>query len=362
MANSKPRILIAASIYPPDPGGPAIHAKRQYEWFKAHGIETEVVALAHYRQLPKFIRHFAYLCALLNKANRYGVIYAHDALGVGIPALLVAKILRKKFVIRIGGDLAWEREAEQNKTSLSMIEWYEAGEHRHKGIYVLIRIVLSNADLIIVPTVLLSNVYKKYYGVSEQKLHTLPNPIPDKHINEVKTEQTIIYASRLVAYKNLNFAIKAFSDVINSNSRKDVKFIIMGDGPERSRLESLVKLLGLDSQVIFLGSVSQDKVLEETSKSLFTIAPALTEFNPNYVLQGIALGKPFLISREHGLPFVVPEELKFNPRDQSDLEQKILHLLDPAVYSQVKESIGNIYHQFTWEDNLGANLRAIEKI
>ena len=30
MANSKPRVLIAAGIYPPDAGGPAVHAKQQW--------------------------------------------------------------------------------------------------------------------------------------------------------------------------------------------------------------------------------------------------------------------------------------------------------------------------------------------
>ncbi len=355
-----PRILVAAGIYPPDPGGPALHAKKQYEWLKSRGIATEVVVLGHYRKFPKFLRHVIYLVVLLTKIRRYDIIYGHDAFGVGLPAMLSAKLFRKKLVLRTGGDLAWERGAEQNKTSESLNEWYKSGSYKQSLFYRLTKFILSRADFVIVPTDLLSNIYRNYYGVSKEKISTILNPVPEKKEMESKTEPLIIYASRLVAYKNLSFAIKAFAKTINQYP--EVKFIIIGSGPERDNLEKLVDTLNIEDKVIFLGTVTQDIVLDYTSRCLFAIAPALTEFNPNYILQCMSYGKPFLISREHGLSFPVPEELQFDPRNERDLVLKMSNLLKQESYEQAVEKIKENQPIISWDNNLSNNFDLIKTL
>lgn len=352
------KILIAASIYPPDPGGPAIHAKKQYEWFKLHGTKVEVVILSQFMFLPKVVRHLIFFLNLLAKGWRYDVIYAHDAVGTGIPAFLAARALGKKMIVRVGGDLAWERVAQEGG-SKSMLEWYESGEHLNNSIFRLSRWLLSRADHIILPSDLLRNLYKKYFDISGDKMTVIPNPIPDRHNFQFPTEQLIFFASRLVSYKNLDLTIKAFKKVLETHP--DLRFIIAGDGPEKRNLENLTKKLGLSNSVQFTGSISQERVNDFTAKCLFTIAPALTEFNPNYVLQGISCGKPFLISKEQGMPFDIPNFLTFSSRDQNDLESKMSHLLMPEGYEQAKHFIGGV-QGLTWDDNLQKNLSVIESL
>ncbi len=196
MTGPKIRILIAASIYPPDSGGPALHARRQFDWFNTHGHKAQVVALAHYRHLPGGVRHIFYLVALIFRAYNFEVVYAHDALGAGIPALIAAKLFGRKFVVRVGGDLAWERLC----AGASMLEWYEKGGHKGARTFKLTRWLIKRAELIIVPSGLLTNIYTKYYGVTEDKIKTIPNPIPSLSNVEVVTGHSIIFASRLVRY------------------------------------------------------------------------------------------------------------------------------------------------------------------
>ena len=351
------KILIAAGIYPPDAGGPATHARTQYEGFPRTGVETELVVFAHYRKFPRWIRHLFFFIALFRKSLKSDVIYAHDAWGVGFPAWFAACLTWNKLVLRIGGDMAWERHASSN---VSMKEWYESGAYKRDKMFKLSRFVLKQADLVVVITPILRDLYTKYYGVDGRKIQIILNPIPERRENNVEPQDSIIFASRLTHYKNLKIVLRALAKVFPLHP--SLKFVIMGDGPERESLKSEVKSLKLENNVVLTGAVSLEEVLEKTASCLFTIAPALTEFNPNYVLQGVAYGKPFLISRENGLPFEIPDELLINPRDEHDIAQKISNLLEKEHYQKALEYVKSIDLKMTWDQNLAENLAQIKGI
>ncbi len=355
-----PKILIAAAIYPPDSGGPSIHAEAQYKWFTNQGYTTELVALSHYMKWPRGIRHFLYAINLFIKALRTNIVYAHDALGVGFIALIIARLLGQKIVLRIGGDRPWENEADQGLTNLSMKEWYEQKFYKHNTFYKLTRFVISRVDMLVVTSGLLQELYCKYYDIDPKRIKIIANPISTLVNDAQEKEQTIIFASRLVAYKNLAFVISALKTIFSIHP--NLKFIIMGDGPERNRLEILSRQLQIESNVVFCGSVSHSEVISKTKKSLFTIAPALTEFNPNYVLQGISLGKPFIVSVENGFPFSVPDAFIFNPRNEQDLILKVKGLLTDHGYADAKKQLQNIHFKMTWEDNLRANEEIVRSL
>lgn len=350
------RVLIAAGIYPPDAGGPAVHAKKQFEEFPKFGIGTGLVAFAHYRdKWPKLISHLFFFLALLIKVPFYDLVYAHDAVGTGIPALMAARIFGKKFVVRIGGDIAWERHAESENVSLK--EWYESGVYKKDFLYKMSRWLIQHADLVTVISSLQVEVYKKYYG---RDVTLVLNPLNEIPNLEVTPERTIIFASRLTAYKNLPIVLRALTKVFQKHP--EVRFLVMGNGPEYDNLSKLIESLNLSANVSLEGKVSNDEVNRKTASSLFTIAPALTEFNPNYVMQGIALGKPFLISRENSLPFAVPEYLTLGARSEEDIETKIENLLLPKNYEEALAFVRSIDLKMSWEDNLRKNAELIKTL
>lgn len=356
-----PRILIAASIYPPDPGGPATHAKRQFEGFTEAGFEVRLVALAHYRRYPMGIRHGLYLFKLFAESQYVDIVYAHDALGVGLPALIVSKFMGKKMMARVGGDIPWEREAESRKTDLSMNEWYRTGLHIKNVSFLVSRFVLRKVDALVVPSQLLADLYATYYGVRKNIISVIANPISNISKDTTATQSsTIIFASRLVAYKNLPFVLTSLVKIFPKHA--GLQFVIMGDGPEKTHLEQLARKLDIESQVLFTGSIPQEKVVEYTKICLLGVAPALTEFNPNYILECIAYGKPFLMSRENGLPFQVPESLLFDTRNSKEFEEKLESLLDPEQYAKAKLEIVNIHFQMSWSDVVKKNIELIKSI
>lgn len=352
------KVLIAAAIYPPDPGGPATHAKRHFEEFPKLGLETELLALAHYRKYRGVVRHLLYFLHLLPKAWRSDVVYAYDAVGAGLPAWLAARICGKKFVVRIGGDVAWERAGEKSNTSLK--EWYESGGHEQDKMFKVSRFVLQRADAVVVTTPILADLYVQRYGVARDKIKVILNPVPTQQVATSKADQTIVFASRLASYKNLDAVLQALAPIFQTH--KDLKLVIMGDGPERENLRDIVHNLDIEDRVEFVGSVSQEEVVRRTSACLFTIAPALTEFNPNYVLQGISMGKPFVISWENGFSFEVPEHMRFNPRSIEDCGKKILGMLDDEIYQKAQDYVKSLGLSQSWESNLKENVEVIEQV
>src|SRR3989344_45899 len=107
------KILIATGIYPPDIGGPATYSKLLMDELPKRGFKVSVLSFGSVRHLPKLIRHLVYAWRLALMAIKYDVILAQDTVSVGLPAMIVSKIFRKKFLIRVPGDYAWEQAVQR---------------------------------------------------------------------------------------------------------------------------------------------------------------------------------------------------------------------------------------------------------
>ena len=161
------RILICTGIYPPDIGGPATYSKLLFDELPKRGIEVKVLSFGEVRHLPKIIRHFAYFLKALKLGRKADVIFAQDPVSVGLPAMLASKILRKKFMLKIVGDYAWEQYSArggsasggQNKNFITPENFQDKKfdfktEIRRK----IQRYVAKNAKRIIVPSNYLKNI------------------------------------------------------------------------------------------------------------------------------------------------------------------------------------------------------------
>ncbi|MFQ5686112.1 MAG: glycosyltransferase family 4 protein [Candidatus Scalindua sp.] len=107
---------------------------------------------------------------------------------------------------------------------------------------------------------------------------------------------TFLFVGRLSIQKNLVFLIKALSYV-----KKDFHLIILGDGPERTRLEELLRKNKIRDNVEFKGWVSRKTVAEYMQRSHFLVLPSLAEGMPMAGLQAYSLGLPVIGTRVTGL-------------------------------------------------------------
>ena len=90
---------------------------------------------------------------------------------------------------------------------------------------------------------------------------------------------------RLVASKRFDLAIRAAA-------RSRMQLAVIGDGPERARLEALARELG--ARVIFTGALPRPRALELLAAATVLVHPSAAEAAPTAIREARALGIPVI--------------------------------------------------------------------
>lgn len=94
----------------------------------------------------------------------------------------------------------------------------------------------------------------------------------------------LISVCRLVKKKGIDFAIRAMSHVIKKDP--NIYFTIVGDGPEKTYLQFLIKQLKLEDRIILYGWATQQEVISLLKRSHIFLLPSRT--GPDGNEEGIA--------------------------------------------------------------------------
>lgn len=131
---------------------------------------------------------------------------------------------------------------------------------------------------------------------SKKDIITITNGIDLKYIQKIilsSTKSDVIFAGRLIEYKNVDILIKAIK--IISEKKPEVKCLIIGDGPEKKRLEKIVVTLKLTKNVLFLGFLeNQDEVYSLIKSSKVFVLPSTREGFGIVVIEANACGIPVI--------------------------------------------------------------------
>jgi len=130
--------------------------------------------------------------------------------------------------------------------------------------------------------------------VGVRNIEVIPNGIDFWRIAGIKTTKEhsdIIFAGRLIKEKNVEVLIKAVELV--KKEIQDVKCIIIGEGPEKSKLERLVYDLRLEDNIKFVGFLEDyDDVISYMKSSEIFILPSTREGFGIVALEANACGLP----------------------------------------------------------------------
>ena len=110
-------------------------------------------------------------------------------------------------------------------------------------------------------------------------------------------EKILVHTSNFRPLKRVDDAIRAFKII---NDTIPSKLLLIGDGPERSKCEYLVKDLGLIDNVKFYGE--QESFTEILSVSDLFLMPSQSESFGLSALEAMACGVPVISSNAGGLP------------------------------------------------------------
>lgn len=321
------KVLIFSLAYPPFVGGAELAIKEETDRIK--DIEFDMVTLRFDSNLPKFERIgnvnvyrigftklgakmedlvkyplklnkliFPFIAfhkaSKLHKKNKYNTIWAMMAAYAGFAAMFFkSKHPKVPYLLTL-------QEGDPIDYILKKVRFIKP----------LFKRIFSKADYLQAISNYLANWGKEMGFKGELKL--VPNAVntthfsqeySDEELNILKKElgkgggdKYVITTSRLVL-KN------AVSDVIKSLQflPDNIKFIVLGDGPDREDLEKLAKELLVENRVKFLGLVNHKVMPKYLKVSDIFIRPSLSEGFGNSFIEAMAAEIPVIATQEGGI-------------------------------------------------------------
>lgn len=307
-----PKLFLASGIFHPEPGGPATYLAAIVPALQKAGWEARVLTFGDERSeeaypypVTRIARH-----NVLRRYTRYALaarrhlawadlVYAQT---IDLPLWGAAKLPR---VIKIVGDQAWERcirkgwippeisiDEFQRYPGDARVRWQRRARTRQ----------IRAMDAVIVPSRYLKQLVATW-GIDEAKIRVIHNALspparPSQSRADIRADlrwgdqPTLLTVARLQAWKGVDHLIAALDCL------PEMRLVVVGDGPDRRRLEGLAQPLG--DRLVFTGQLASEDVhrlmVAADGVALYSGYEGLS----HTLLESLHLGTPVLASARGG--------------------------------------------------------------
>jgi len=163
-------------------------------------------------------------------------------------------------------------------------------------------------------------------GVDLAKFHPAPNKATAREQLGIPTNAPVLATvTALERRKGVHKVLMALPQVIQEFP--GLVYLVAGDGPEKGRLMDLVKTLGLETHVYFLGAVTDPLPVYQAADVFMFLSKG--EASPLALLEAMACGLPVIAAQRRPLEeFAAPLGTIFvNDTEPKQVAQAILELL-----------------------------------
>jgi len=149
------------------------------------------------------------------------------------------------------------------------------------------------------------------------------------------------FVGRLVPYKGADILLEAGADFLKKGQ---LEVHIIGDGPQRAFLETMVDRFGVRHRVVFHGWIPHTEVQAKLRACDFLALPSIREFGGAVVVEAMALGVAPIVADYGGPSELVDDEtgIRVSFHDQQSL------------VDQMRVALGNVIRSPETLDKLGA--------
>jgi len=348
------KIAIFSDTFPPQVDGVSSVASRLAETLSERGHRILVVTVSKHKRgseeqttLPKFeIIRLPSIPALIYSGHRLtlpvgqtirrikkfspDIIHVHTPFSVGWEAIQCAKRLK---IPLIGTHHTfydhYVKHIKMNFRWMKKLSWK------------LIVSYYNRCDLVISPTKSLADTLKMH-GL-KSPVEIIPNPIDTKLFKPATSRKSkeeakkslgiegksLVYMGRVSYEKSIDQAIQAFALAAEKNP--EIKLFIVGEGPERTKLEALARRLGIKEKVIFTGFLRGYKLTRALQASEMFVTASQSENMPISILEAMACGLPIIAVSALGIPEIVKNGVNgflSVPDQPKEMARNILELFE----------------------------------
>lgn len=218
---------------------------------------------------------------------------------------------------------------------------------------------------LIVPTTKIKDLFIKKYHIT-RNINVIPSGIDtkkfelnlniEKNIKKIRKEYKIkstdfIIGSvgRIAKEKSFDEEIKAIKELLEIN--KNIKLMIVGDGPELENLKKLVKELNIEKNIIFTGKINYDLIPSYYNLFNIMVSFSKTETQGLTIIEGLASSLPVICIKDDSFEAMV--ENNYNGylfKDKKEFIDYSLKLIsNQKLYDTMCKNAKNSVHKYSKE-------------
>lgn len=235
---------------------------------------------------------------------------------------------------------------------------------------------LKKVDRITVVTPWLKNILMEL-GISSEKVTVIYHGTDIKRFSTVYSdeirkkyisndEKLIVTACKLHPVKGLSFLLEAIK-ILKEEGLK-IRLLILGEGPQKPILQSLMYKLNLDDLVFFAGYIPYYEMPKYFSSADIFAIPSISEGLPKTLIEASVAGKPVVVTDCGGMKVFVSEignGLVVPRADVPALAKAIKLLLnDEKLYEEMKRNAYKARNKkiLDWNTSIEQYIRIYEEL
>lgn len=261
------------------------------EALERQGVVVDSLDCSARQRYPRAVRRLTRIA----KRERIDIVHTHlfDPTVLGI---LAAKLRGARLVV-----------TRHHSDALHRIQ----GAVRRRAYLAIESWISRSVDHIIAPSRMVFDTLTQREGVAPTKITVIPYGQTFERFASITRDQVaqtradlgmesrfaLVCVCRLHAEKGHRYLLEAFASF--ARERRDARLYLVGEGPERRRLEAAVDRLGLCPHVSFLGW--RDDALTILAAADLVVHPSLQEALPSAVIEAVVLERPLVVTDVSGV-------------------------------------------------------------
>jgi glycosyltransferase involved in cell wall biosynthesis len=294
------------------------------------GHTVSLLAFREVRQYPPGIRHLVFLWYTLQRGRDADACIVLDTWSVALPAVVAARLIGLRVVIRTGGDFLWERYIERTGKLVPLPDFYTQKRRlsfKERFIFLLQKyVILRCVDTVLFSTTWQRDIWTKPYGLSERTTAIVDNaytPYPPQISDAIPTTD-VLWIGRDIVLKNVATLHRAVERV-------------------RETHPAIVYRA--------LSDISPEQVRDELREARVFVLPSISEVSPNLVLEAMSYGVPVVMTKHCGLAtMLAPYVMLVDPLSEIEIAEAIRSLLTTEVHHSAQQRVRSFSFARTYDD------------
>lgn len=178
---------------------------------------------------------------------------------------------------------------------------------------------------------------------AKKTIHVIHNSVDLSADKEIEPNPfQFVYVGRLLFSKNLEVVIRAIG--ITRIKEPKIKLVIVGDGPHRKILEKITHSLGFESNIEFMGHLSEDEKIKAIQSSCALVFPSVCEGFGIVILESFACKRPVLVSDVKPMSDIITNEdagFVIDPYDATAWAERFVNIINNISLSRTMGENGH---------------------